>query len=65
MKQLIKLASVILLIIINLGVNAQIKIFSSGNISLGSSTTPLSGSKVQIFGNSSFTSTTGTPTSAA
>ncbi|MEI6851484.1 MAG: tail fiber domain-containing protein [Bacteroidota bacterium] len=65
MKQFIKLASIVCLIIISIGVNAQIKVFSSGNISLGSSTTPLSGLKVQVFGNCSFTSTTGTPTSAA
>ena len=53
------------MLLINLSVKAQLKIFSAGTISLGSATSPLSGTRVQVFGNSVYTLTSGTPTSAA
>ncbi len=42
---------------------AQIKVFSGGSVSIGNTASPFT--NLQVFGNSLFSSTTGTPTSAA
>ena len=45
--------------------NAQIKYFNDGNFIIGSSTSPVSGARLQVTGNSTFTATNTTITSAA
>ncbi|MDP2386905.1 MAG: tail fiber domain-containing protein [Bacteroidota bacterium] len=48
-------------------INAQIKVFTGGNTIVGSTSSPVSGAKLQVAGTSIFTTATGTvtPTSAA
>ncbi|HNW69487.1 MAG TPA: hypothetical protein PKI01_03730 [Bacteroidales bacterium] len=36
--------------------NAQIKVFSGGGVSIGNTCTPTSGTKLQVFGNTIFSS---------
>lgn len=50
---------------ISLSVFGQIKVFNGGNISLGSTTAPPSGFRLQVIGNSVFSATTSTITSSA
>ncbi len=59
-----KLFITLLLISISLLLNAQLKIHTGGNISLGSTVSPLSGFKIQVVGNTVFTSNS-TPTSSS
>jgi hypothetical protein len=46
-------------------VNAQIKVFDGGNVSVGSTIAPATGCKQQLVGNSVYTANTGSITSAA
>lgn len=60
-KRILIIGSVLMLSFTSM---AQLKVFSSGSISVASTTEPLSSYKMQVTGNSVFTSTTGIPTSA-
>ena len=54
-----------LILLISTITNAQIKIHTGGNVSLGSTTAPPSGFKFQLIGNSVFSANTGSITSSA
>lgn len=60
-----KLFFTLLLTSISLLLNAQLKIQTGGNISLGSTVSPLSGFKFQVVGNSVFTSNSTSTSSSA
>lgn len=60
-----KIILTIVISAITVTVFGQIKVFNGGNISLGSTTAPPSGFKLQVLGNSVFSETTGSITSSA
>jgi len=64
MKNL-KFSLIVLFLSVSWVAFAQLKIHSGGRISLGSTSTPINNFKLQVVGNSVFTSSTGTTTSSA
>jgi len=60
-----KLSILIVSVLINCSISAQLKLYSNGNLSIGSITQPPTNAELQVIGNTVFSNATGTITSSA